>query len=681
MAKKYTIQLEVDQTGAIQNIDKVAGQLDTAASSAQNLKQQLREMQKQLSTLDVNSDEFQKLSKQAGELKDRIKDASEAINRQAGSSFERLSANAGNLKESLLNLDFEQVGSSLKGIAGTVKGFTFQEFGAGLKNITSGFATLGKALLTNPLFLIITGATLFIANFEKIATLFDGVTSAQQEAAAAQQAAADSAKAQYDQVSAIENSLKVQGKSEKEILALKKEALNTAILNQKAAIETQQVILDGQVQAAERNKKFLKGAIDFLIIPLQFLLQGVDKIGAAFGQDFGLEKLLSEGTESIAKLVFDPEEVKAEGEKTFDEARKQLAALENTRDGYILQEREKNAAAAAERRKAREDELKQEREKNAAAAAERRKAREDELKQEREKNAAAAAERRKAREDELKEAQAQALKLFNIQKNLQERIEKDLPQAKSQLSSLVSENDERLKLIESQRQAEFELNASAEEKEIAASDEKYIKLREMAAGNAGLLAQITEQNEDEVAKIKERYAEQDKANRLTRFNDEISSAANLLSAFGDLVSSFTAKNRAQAKRQFEITKGVNIALALANTYLGATSAYAQTAGGPIIKGLAAAAAVAAGLANVNRIRQQKFEGGSTSDGGGGSVSAGGGSVASSGGVPAGGVPQFNPVNTDFVNNRPPQPAKAFVIATEARSAIEASEKVEQQARL
>jgi len=639
MAKKYTIQLEVDQTGAIQNIDKVAGQLDTAASSAQNLKQQLREMQKQLSTLDVNSDEFQKLSKQAGELKDRIKDASEAINRQAGSSFERLSANAGNLKESLLNLDFEQVGSSLKGIAGTVKSFTFQEFGAGLKNITSGFATLGKALLTNPLFLIITGATLFIANFEKIATLFDGVTTAQQEAAAAQQAAADSAKAQYDQVSATENSLKVQGKSEKEILALKKEALNTAILNQKAAIETQQVILDGQVQAAERNKKFLKGAIDFLTIPLQFLLKGVDKIGAAFGQDFGLEKLLSEGAESIAKLVFDPEEVKAEGEKTIDEARKQLAALENTRDGYILQEREKNAAAAAERRK--------------------------------------------AREDELKEIQAQNAKIFELQRRLQEKIQKDLPQAASGLSNIVSEGDEKFKILEQQQQLELELMAEGQEKEIALADQKYIKLREQAAGNAELLAQITKANIDEVSAIEQKYTDQQIANAKQVEAAKLQVASDGIGALISLNDSFQAKNEQQAKRQFEINKGLQIAQALIETYKGVTSAFASAAANPATvlfpgyPAIQAGLALAAGLAQVNKIRQTKFN----SSGGGGSVSAGGGSVASSGGVPAGGVPQFNPVNTDFVNNRPPQPAKAFVIATEARSAIEASEKVEQQARL
>jgi uncharacterized protein YdcH (DUF465 family) len=146
--KKYSIQLDIDESGAIKNVDKVAGTLDNATQSAVNLKQQLREMQQQLSNLDVNSEEFQKLSKEAGELKDKIKDASEAINRQAGSSFERLSNNAANLRESLFNLDFDQVGSSLKGLAGTVKGFTFEEFSSGLKNVTSGLVSLGKSLLT-----------------------------------------------------------------------------------------------------------------------------------------------------------------------------------------------------------------------------------------------------------------------------------------------------------------------------------------------------------------------------------------------------------------------------------------------------------------------------------------------------------------------------------------------------
>ena len=38
----------------------------------------------------------------------------------------------------------------------------------GLKSVSGGFASLGKALLTNPIFLLATAVTLIITNFEKL---------------------------------------------------------------------------------------------------------------------------------------------------------------------------------------------------------------------------------------------------------------------------------------------------------------------------------------------------------------------------------------------------------------------------------------------------------------------------------------------------------------------------------
>ncbi len=634
MAKTdYKVGIEVDEQGAISKIDKVATSLGAADKSAKSLKQQLREMNAAIAELPQGSDEFQKLSNQAGELRDRIKDASEAINRNAGSSFEKLSNNAVGLRESLFNLDFEQVGSSLKGLAGTVQGFSFKELSGGLKDITGGFASLGKALLTNPLFLIITGVTLLVANFEKITSLFDGVTDAQQEAAVAQQASADAAKAQYDNISATENSLRVQGKSEAEILKLKKDQLDVAIAAQEAAILQNKTIRDGQVQAAERNKSILTGILNFVSAPLKFVFEQVDKAAALFGQKLGLADLLQSGVDSIATAVFDPKEIAKEGDAAIDEATKKLEQLQNTRDGFILQERSKAKAAADERKK--------------------------------------------ERDAELAELRKQVETVAALRESLNAQIEKSLPGTTQERSKLINEADERLKIIEQQKQLEFELNATAQEKEIQQSDEKYIKLREQAAGNAELIKQLAILNGEEVAAIEKKYA--DDAVEIERQKNAaiLSVSSNLFGGLADLASSFTAKNQAQARAQFAITKGLNIAQALANTYLGATSAYAQTPGGPIIKGIAAGTAIAAGLANVNRIRQQKFEGGS----------AGGGSGAPSvsvGGAPSGGgtgVPQFNPVNTDFTNDRPPQPTRAYVLASDTLKATEAQQKIEDQARL
>jgi len=191
MANKYVIQLEVDQSGVVQNVDTVEKKFEQVANSTNSVKQELRELQKQLSNLDQGSAEFQKLAKRAGELKDRLNDAAEAARNNAGNAFEVLGNNTRNLKDQVLNLDFEGVATSLRGIAGAAGNVKFSDLTNGIKTLGSSFAALGKALLTNPLFLIITGVALLVANFDKLTSALDGVTASQVESAEAAQKASD----------------------------------------------------------------------------------------------------------------------------------------------------------------------------------------------------------------------------------------------------------------------------------------------------------------------------------------------------------------------------------------------------------------------------------------------------------------------------------------------------------
>jgi hypothetical protein len=83
-----------------------------------------------------------------------------------------------------------------------------------------------------------------------------------------------------------------------------------------------------------------------------------------------------------------------------------------------------------------------------------------------------------------------------------------------------------------------------------------------------------------------------------------------------VVSDFSSAVAGLFGEQTGIAKAAAIAQATINTYLGATAAFAQTPGGIVIKSLAAAAAVASGLANIRQIVKVKAPGG---DSGGGSV--------------------------------------------------------------
>lgn len=83
-----------------------------------------------------------------------------------------------------------------------------------------------------------------------------------------------------------------------------------------------------------------------------------------------------------------------------------------------------------------------------------------------------------------------------------------------------------------------------------------------------------------------------------------------LGALADLLESSSAKGEVEAKKQFERVKKLRIAQAIVDTIMGAQSAYADTIGGPVVKGIAAAIATVSGLARVKAIKNTKYDGGS-----------------------------------------------------------------------
>ena len=153
-----------------------------------------------------------------------------------------------------------------------------------------------------------------------------------------------------------------------------------------------------------------------------------------------------------------------------------------------------------------------------------------------------------------------------------------------------------------------------------------------------------------------------------------------LSALLSLNDAFSGKSEAARKRSFERNKALQIGLAAVQTYQSGVAAYASQVipGDPtsVVRGaIAAAAAVAAGLANIAKIKSQKYEGGgSSAGGGGGNFSAGG----SGGG--GNNVPQFNPLNVAQQNINT-TPRMTYVLASDVASAMEARERIQDLSRL
>lgn len=125
---------------------------DEIVSGLRGIKNELKQVQDRMVGLSAGSDEFVKLSQRAGELRDRMKDVKEAVNSNAGPAIESFGNNLGIAQGQLMSLDLEGFGDSMKRMAGNVKAVDFKSFKDGLSSIGDGLASLGKALLSNPIF-------------------------------------------------------------------------------------------------------------------------------------------------------------------------------------------------------------------------------------------------------------------------------------------------------------------------------------------------------------------------------------------------------------------------------------------------------------------------------------------------------------------------------------------------
>ena len=115
--------------------------------------------------------EIARLSEAAGELTNRLADASESVaNFSTGSAFEQVSNQLGGIGESLGNLDFEDASEKVSTFTATVANFNPGALTKGLGTLTKSVATLGTTfvkmgiqLLANPLFLLVAVIVLIVA--------------------------------------------------------------------------------------------------------------------------------------------------------------------------------------------------------------------------------------------------------------------------------------------------------------------------------------------------------------------------------------------------------------------------------------------------------------------------------------------------------------------------------------
>ena len=185
---------------------------------------------------------------------------------------------------------------------------------------------------------------------------------------------------------------------------------------------------------------------------------------------------------------------------------------------------------------------------------------------------------------------------------------------------------------------------------------KELNTAEVESEKAKNLA-IIESSKEAAAKQKEidEKAAQEKADRQ---NAAIDLAVQGFQLIAGIAEAFAGEDIKRQKKAFQIKKVADIASATVDGYRAVLSTYAQTPGGPVIKGIAAGLAGSFAALQIANIAKQQFQGGGDGSDVSVSADAGGGEAA---------TPQFNVVGDSGINQiaqLQQQPVQAFVVSGE-----------------
>lgn len=629
----------------VESLDKAANAIDRGAKSTASLRGQVKALNQELATMDPNSEKFQELAAKAGGLKDQLNDASEAVRANAGPAFETLGNNASLLTQRLGNLDFEGVSQSVKGMAGSISKVSFKELIGGIKGFGASLQALGKALLANPIFLL-------VAALVAIGAAIKGLLDEQRNQVDKANEAIDKSNekrhlAEKKRLAEAGGDVQKQYELKREFAKKDIEATEKQIANLERMARSQYGLSEEQeTKLDELRKKNAEQRVDYEIMAIEQLNQlNAERVAIQTRyENIGLSQRELSQKQIEANYKKEVERLVALGATT-----EELYKV----DAYYEDELNKLSAA------------------NAKEDSDRKKAASEQYK----------AQLEKEREARIAANEAERELANELLKTKQE-IEKELAAEQLRITEnrIATEKEleaQEIKFKEEQAQLRLELNTSEIEAEINAVDQKYIELRRLAHGDAELNKQLAEQNAKEVQAIEEKYA---KSTRDTKIN-LAQGAVDALMALNDALQNGSEKS---AKRAFVVNKALSLAQALTNTYLGANAAFAQTVGGIGIKIAAASVATVSGLANVAKIAKTKFNAGG-GDSGGSSGGGGGASAPSfSSNESAATAPSFSAFNGSFLNNRPSQqaaPVQAYVLESNVSNSLEAVTKIKDKARL
>jgi hypothetical protein len=767
MAENLNLNVNVDTSGA--------------TSSVGSLKKQLREAQQEVMAL---ADKFGATSKQAveaakkaGELKDRIGDAkalTDAFNPDA--KFKALTASlsgvaggfgavqgamalfgaeSDNVQKTLLKVQSAMaISQGLQAVGESID--SFRQLGAVIQNNTlfqkannaaiaaagvvqklftgavdttsASFKFLKGAIAATGIGLLLVAIGTLYAYWDDIKAAVSGVSTEQKKLNEQANKNLEIEQNKVKELDKQDNLLRLQGKTEKEILNSKVAQTAQAIAAAQSTYANAILTKNLQVQAAKRNYDILKGILDFIATPSKLLWQLLDAINKAMGKTTNLAAQMTATNDSLIKYIVDPAEVEAEGDAAIAAQKDILTGLLSNQAQNLLNIKKINTDAGKNGLKTQEEIDKKLQEANAILHEANKKLKTQQQQEIQTIEEAYAEKRKKLAEAGIKDngdlAKAEQAEKDVINEKFKKQdlakeelfqkelnkikleskligIKNEYEKAKEQLEAnyllqyqdieknetynaeqkialkaalQLKENAEldALKLVSDKKKAEEDITDL--DKEIAKNVGKFDIQKELLdkkdlllkeSFDKGLILE-TAYNAGVEANSKARV-DIDKAEAQAKIENAQKISA-LLGGLSDVMGKETAAGKAFA-----------VASATIDTYLAAQKAYQAMAGipvvGPALGAVAAGVAIAGGIKNVKAIMAVK-----TPTGGGGSAPSLPNVSTSAPMTPAAPQAQTTNISQQSINQMGNQAVRAYVIETDVTSNQQRVEAIKQRAR-
>ena len=660
MAEKVALELDINAKGATTSLGQLEEEAERlneelrkvplGSKAFKELKQELVGVNKEIKNTELSMEALdnEQVASELGSVAGAVGDVSAA--------FILLGGGGGAIEETVRNIEkaigismafkgaIEGTQSAMKLFNNVIKNSTaFQKinsaatviatgimtlFGQSVVATSSSFKILRGAIIATGIGALAVGVGLLIANFDKIKNSIMGISDASKDLQETTKATTELNKKNLESLNNQENILKLQGKTEREILMMKIDGQKKVVQSIKNELAAQKLVNEEKVQGSKRNQRILQFTIKLLsagplllLKTIDFLGQGVEKLVNSITQsavgkkifglepidvDFGLTEKANKLIEKASTLVFDPAETEAQGKEDLKKLEEQLLQQENALAGFQLRVIDMDAKAA----KTKQDKI-------------------DKI------EADAKAKRDKKNAKEIADQAARDNKAVEDYMNFL--------QAKEDLENLYFES-----LLTQQQQEE---NAVAD---------KYFNLIEQAKQYGEDITYLEQAQQHEINEIKKKFAKEDLERQQAVEDAKIGLAIDGVGALINLTSAFAKDNEKSQRRAFEINKKLQIAQAIMQTYQGANAIFASAAANPSTvlfpaqPFIAAGIAIANGLANVVNISKQQFQ---TSSPGGGQQQ-----TPSFGGGGGGTPPTLQPANTSTLV--PEQQTQVFVTETD-----------------